>query len=107
MELLSKQHRVIDIKEKLNEYQSIYLSNFLHACLYRGQIHEDFEKFNVEQKQYDVKFYNTKVNVLQDIYEDFDNVYKGDQGLLKSLEAIIDNAKTELSNSDESICNIF
>ena len=107
MDQLSKQHRVIDVKQNLNRYQSIYLSNFLHACLYKGQIHEDFQKFNVEQKQYDVKFYKTKVDVLQNIYEDFEDIYKGDKGLIDSLETIIDNAKNELSNSDESICSIF
>ena len=107
MDQLSKQHRVIDVKQNLNEHQSIYLSNFLHACLYKGQIHDDFLKFNVEQKYYDIKFYSTKVDTLKDVFEDFERIFNANKELIESFETIIDNVKTEYSNSDESICRIF
>jgi hypothetical protein len=43
----------MDIKDRLNIYQNVYINNFLHSCLYKGPINEDFINFDIKGPTYD------------------------------------------------------
>ena len=56
MDLLSKQFRVIVIKNDYNYFQNEYITNYLHRCLYKAPIHNEYHKYGIYDKKFDKNF---------------------------------------------------
>jgi hypothetical protein len=62
----------MDIKDRLNIYQNVYINNFLHSCLYKGPINEDFINFDIKGPTYDpvLKILEAKRSLLKFLFDE-------------------------------------
>jgi hypothetical protein len=62
----------MDIKDRLNIYQNVYINNFLHSCLYKGPINEDFIDFDIKGPTYDplLKILEAKLSLLKFLFDE-------------------------------------
>jgi hypothetical protein len=66
----------MDIKDRLNIYQNVYINNFLHSCLYKGPINEDFINFDIKGPTYDppLKILEAKRSLLKFLLDEIRTV---------------------------------
>jgi hypothetical protein len=78
----------MDIKDRLNIYQNVYINNFLHSCLYKGPINEDFTNFDIKGPTYEplLKILEAKRSILKFLFDEIrtDDQYQNLEELRKT-----------------------